>query len=211
MSDAACLVVDTIGPWCACAVQAGGRTTLRSEDIGRGHAERLALMVQAALADAGIRPVGLSRIGVNTGPGGFAATRVGVAFVRGLALSTSARALGVSNLDAVARRADPDGARMVMAVHDARRGDLVWRFYNEGQPMAGVRYGDVHAARSELETYDDVILTGPGAALLGVDSADFDPAPPLDALLALTAEAGAEAPLPSPLYARPPDVKLRGA
>ena len=45
MSGPAFLVVDTIGPWCACAVKVGDQIVMRAEEIGRGHAERLAPMV----------------------------------------------------------------------------------------------------------------------------------------------------------------------
>lgn len=204
------LVVDTIGPWCACALEADGVTHRAAEEIGRGHAERLPVMVEALLAKARIAPADLTRIGVNIGPGGFAGTRVGVAFARGLALATGAQAVGVCNLDALARRADPKGQRTVMAVHDARRGDLVWRVIAHGKPVTEISHGDGHAATDVLETYGDVVLTGSGAALLGADPAHFDPGPPLDALLALTAEATEDAPRPAPLYARPPDAKLPG-
>ena len=210
MNTPACLVVDTIGPWCACAVSIGDDVFEHAEDIGRGHAERLAPMVSELLEDAGIRPRSLDRIGVNIGPGGFAGTRVGVAFARGLALSTGMKALGVSNLDALALRADPEGARTVMAIHDAKRGDLVWRIFTHGRPVTDVSHGDARDAADEFEAFGDVILTGSGAVHLGADPHHFDPAPPLRALLALTERAPAHAPAPSPLYARPPDAKLPG-
>ena len=44
MTQSALLVVDTIGSWCACAVKAGDSVFERAEEIGRGHAERLAPM-----------------------------------------------------------------------------------------------------------------------------------------------------------------------
>ncbi|WP_440958406.1 tRNA (adenosine(37)-N6)-threonylcarbamoyltransferase complex dimerization subunit type 1 TsaB [Oceanicaulis sp. LC35] len=210
MTKPALLVVDTIGPWCACAVSTGDGVFERAENIGRGHAERLAPMAAELLEDAGISPPSLDRVGVNIGPGGFAGTRVGVAFVRGLALSTGAKALGVSNLDALALRADAEGDRTVMAIHDARRGDLVWRIFTHGRPVTEVSYGDARDAADEFEAFGDVILTGSGAVHLGADPSHFDPAPPLHELLALTERAAADAPSPSPLYARPPDAKLPG-
>lgn len=210
MSEPAFLVVDTIGPWCACAVKHADQIVMRAEEIGRGHAERLAPMVSEALEQAGLRPNALTRIGVNVGPGGFAGTRVGVAFARGLALSTGAQALGVSNLDALALRADPNGERTVMALHDARRGDLVWRLYTHGRPVTAVCSGTAHDAQDEMEAFGGMTLTGSGAALVGADPSHFDPAPPLHELLVLTERAPADAPSPSPLYARAPDAKLPG-
>lgn len=201
------LVIDTVGPWCAAALRVGEAVHQTSEDIGRGHAERLAPMVEALLADLDVNPTDLQRIGVNVGPGSFAGARVGVAFARGLALATGAKAVGVGLLPALARRADPDQSRTVMAVHDARREELLWTVFTHGEAVTGLERGSADHARSRIEAYGDVVLTGSGAAELGADPGHFDPHPPLDALLSLTAEAAEDAPSPAPLYARPPDAK----
>ncbi|XBQ17229.1 MAG: tRNA (adenosine(37)-N6)-threonylcarbamoyltransferase complex dimerization subunit type 1 TsaB [Oceanicaulis sp.] len=204
------LVLDTIGPWCAAALDTANGRFVRVEEIGRGHAERLAPMVEALLAEAGLPAGALSRIGVNTGPGSFAGARVGVSFARGLALSTGAQAIGIGLLPALARRADPKAERTVMAVHDARRGELLWTIFAHGAAVTGLERGRAEDAIEELEAYGDIHLTGSGASLLGADPAHFDPAPPLDALIALTREAAPDAPRPAPVYARPPDAKLPG-
>lgn len=206
----AILVLDTIGPWCAAALKTGGAVHRDAREIGRGHAEVLAPMVRDLIEAAGIAPTDLSRIGVNVGPGGFAGTRVGVAFARGLALSTGAQALGIGALDALARRTDPHGEKTVMAVHDAKRGELIWKIIAHGAPVTDLVRGDADDALTELEAYGDIHLTGSGAVCLGADPHHFDPAPPLDALLALTEAAPDDAPAPSPLYARAPDAKLPG-
>lgn len=205
------LVIDTTGPWCAAGLvgPAGGWHEV-GEPIGRGHAERLAPMVQALLNHAGIAPGALDRIGVATGPGSFAGTRVGVAFARGLALATGARALGISSLHAWARRADPNGRWSVAAIHDARRGDLLWQVFTDGAPVSNIERGGAEDARAALSAYGDVHMTGSGAVLLGADPAHFPAEPPLRALAALTGEAPHDAPPPAPLYARAPDAKLPG-
>ena len=49
------LAIDTAGPACAVAVVRDGAVLARtSEAIGRGHAERLMPMIEAALAKAGV-------------------------------------------------------------------------------------------------------------------------------------------------------------
>ncbi|KAA5803485.1 tRNA (adenosine(37)-N6)-threonylcarbamoyltransferase complex dimerization subunit type 1 TsaB [Alkalicaulis satelles] len=204
---AAVLVIDTSTSWCACALEAGGRVARRSEDIGRGHAEVLAPWVRDLMDEAGVAPRDLMRIGVNTGPGGFAGVRVGVAFARGLALAAGAQAVGVTALDAWARRADPDASATVFSVHDARRGELIWRVYRDGDALADPVRGDLEAARIAFDAHPGARLAGSGAALLG---APDDPAAPLDALLALTRAAPGDAPSPAPVYARAPDAKRAG-
>ncbi len=206
------LVIDTAGPWCACALEAGGAVRIRAQDIGRGHAEVLAPWVAALLDEAGCVPRDLYRIGVNVGPGGFAGVRVGVAFARGLALASGAKAVGVGALDAWALHADPDQTGDVLSVHDARRGELIWRLFRKGVPAGGMERGDLDAARAALNAALNATpgarLAGSGAALLGASG--FDPEPPLRALLALTRAAPADAPSPAPVYARAPDARLAG-
>ena len=205
------LALDTGSRWCAAAVRrADGQVFEAAEPIGRGHAERLAPMVQALLGEAGIAPADLARIVAATGPGSFAGTRVGTAFARGLALATGAQAVGVSNLDALARRADPKGVLTVAAIHDARRGELVVQVFTHGVPVTGPDLYSVSDALDELALYGDVHLTGSGAALLGADPAHHDERPSLAELLDLGEAAPLDAPPPSPLYARPPDAKLPG-
>jgi len=206
--NAPVLVIDTTGPWCACALETDGRVLLRAEEIGRGHAEALAPMARALLGEAALEPRALWRIGVNTGPGGFAGTRVGTAFARGLSLACGAQAVGVDGLAALARRADPEGRRTVIAVHDARRGELVWRVFEAGQAGGEAAAGGVEDARAALERHPGALLAGSGAALLG--GPVFDPEPPLEDLLALARAAPADAPPPAPFYVRAPDAKPAG-
>lgn len=205
------LVLDTTGRWCAAAIRRGdGQVFARSEAMTRGQAERLAPLVGELLTEAGVAPGAIARIGVAAGPGSFAGTRAGTAFARGLALATGAKAIGVSSLAAWAHAADPGRARTVAALHDARRGELAWQVFTRGEAVTEIRRLPVEEARAALADFGDVILTGSGAALLGADPAGFTDEAPLDALLALTAQAAGDAPLPSPLYARPPDAALPG-
>jgi len=202
------LVIDTAGPWCACALEMDGIVLVRAQDIGRGHAEVLAPWVSALLDEAGCRPRDLQRIGVNVGPGGFAGVRVGVAFARGLSLACGAQAVGIGALDAWALHADPDRIAEVLSVHDARRGELIWRWFRRGAPSGDLERGDVDAARAALAAEPGARLAGSGAGLLG--GPDFDPEPPLSALLTLTRAAPDDTPSPAPVYARAPDAKLAG-
>lgn len=199
------LALDSTGPWCSAVLSSNGNKVTESEDIGRGHAERLAPMVQSLFQQADRSPSELDRVGVATGPGSFAGTRVGVAFARGLALATGAQAVGITSLEVLARRADPDGAHTVAVLHDAKRDELIWQIFTHGRAVTQVERGDIAQARQVIIEFGDVRLTGSGAIHLGADPDHFDPEPPLDALLTLTAEAPDDAPLPAPLYARPPD------
>lgn len=215
----ALLAIDTTNAWCIAALRRPGHDDLvRAARIGRGHAERLAPMVADLLADAGLPPPDLSKIGVATGPGSFAGTRVGCAFARGLALATGAEAAGVSNLAVIARMADPLLQQRIAVIHDAKRGELVVQLFDRGQPAGGPERLTVEAATNWLRPLanEGVLPAGSGAAILHsalkrTDWPDdvFTKGPDLDPRILLDLSEVSTA-SPSPFYARPPDAKLPG-
>ena len=74
------LGLDTTGKACACALVDEGRIIAqKSEGIGRGHAERLAPMVDELLTQAGVKITDIDQISVCTGPGSFTGLRVALA------------------------------------------------------------------------------------------------------------------------------------
>ena len=202
----AILVFDTTGAECSVALRIDGQPDIvLSETIGRGHAERLAPMAQEALRQAGMEPRALKRIGVTIGPGGFAGTRVGVAFARGLALSTGARAYGISNLAVIAHSLS--ATRPLATVHDAKRGEVVlqiWR--DEADEAQRLSIEDASARVAGLA------LAGGGAALVACEGQNILDDGKLDlvALLDVAGQAGEDQSPPTPFYVRPPDAKLPG-
>jgi tRNA threonylcarbamoyladenosine biosynthesis protein TsaB len=124
---------------------ADGRTTQARDDPAAGahpgHATRLLEMARELLAAAEVSWREIDRIAVGVGPGTFTGLRVGVATARGLAQSLSAELVGVSSLRALAAgalAADPaaaeDGApTAVLAVIDARRGEVFAAAYERGE------------------------------------------------------------------------------
>ncbi len=213
------LVMDTTGPACSVALRVPGQADLVcSEAMARGQAERLAPMVAEVLAKAGLTPRDLERIGVTTGPGSFAGTRVGVAFARGLALATGADVVGISNLEWWAFEAHSEGLSTVLAVHDAKRGEFVVQRFEDGvpqtPPLLMIEEKAKNYALEALESGRPVsamIMTGTGARLLfPVPREDADFQPDLTRLLSFAEQAEAPFHPPKPFYARPPDAKLPG-
>lgn len=96
MTQPVTLGFDTSGPWCAAAVLVGDTVAAcRSEDMARGQAERLLLLLEDVLADAGLGWADLHRIGVGVGPGNFTGIRISVSAARGLAMGLAIPAIGV--------------------------------------------------------------------------------------------------------------------
>jgi len=184
------------------------------EEIGRGHAERLAPLVRELMEETGVTAGRLDRIGVVAGPGSFTGVRVGVAFARGLALTLDIPAVGISALACAARSADPARGKTVLAAHDVRRDELAWQIYERGAAKGEMRLDPVESVAGQARGMDDFILAGSGAMKLaaalggGLETAATEPPDPEQAAR-LAADARDLAP-PSPIYQRPPDAKLPG-
>ena len=202
------LVIDTSGPECAAGIYDAGASrmlAMRSETIGKGHAEVLPGMIEAVVGEAGVPLGALDRIAVTIGPGSFTGIRVGVAMARGLALSLGIPAVGVTTLAVVAEGSLHRG-KSVLALIDARRDELYAQlFADDGMAIGEATALHYDDARMEGEQHA-VILSGSGATILagGVS-------PQIDAMpLATIGTIGARLPKDtkaSPLYIRGADAK----
>lgn len=123
--SAAAGVRDADGTWCI---------SERFEAIGKGHAEKLLVLVRDVMSEAGLQYADLDRIAVTNGPGGFTGLRAGLAAARGLALASGKPLVALGSLELLAIAA----ARMVPAADaeaplviaaDARKGDVFLQFF----------------------------------------------------------------------------------
>ena len=207
------LIIDTALGACTAVAADGGRViAAETEDMARGHQERLGGMVRAVMAAAGWSFEDLHRIAATTGPGSFTGLRVGLAFAQGLGLALDRPVTGLSTLAALARDAGAEPGAVVWALIDARRGQVYGqRFVDHWpteDPAAALAIEDA-AARIAGET-GGVTLVGSGAALVAAQGARvIDRAAPSPEALARLATDQPEGKA-RPLYLRAPDAKLPG-
>ncbi|MEM0927737.1 MAG: tRNA (adenosine(37)-N6)-threonylcarbamoyltransferase complex dimerization subunit type 1 TsaB [Pseudomonadota bacterium] len=178
-----------------------GRAVSFSEEIGVGHAEKVAPACAKLFEEAGIEAADLTRIGVTVGPGSFMGQRVGIAFAKGLAMGSGAATVPMTTLEAIAEGA----GEAAQALIDARRGQVyAQRFTADGEPET----------EPSLISYEEgLTLLDDGRLALGSGVQAVDPgraAPTIiaarpEALLAIT-KTRAAAPLKT-LYLRAPDAK----
>jgi tRNA threonylcarbamoyladenosine biosynthesis protein TsaB len=113
-----------------------GSAAERSHQEGRMHAESLAPAIEEVCALSGLTVQDVDAIAVDVGPGLFTGLRVGVATAKALAQGLGIGVLAVSSLDILAAAADAetgsDGARTVVVVVDARRGEVFTSRYRFG-------------------------------------------------------------------------------
>lgn len=139
------LGMDTATAATSVALALGDGTTFSARDdpaAGEhpGHATRLLPMAADLLVQAGIGWRQLELIAVGVGPGAFTGLRVGAATARGLAQSLALPLTGFSSLRALAHAAlaqDPLAADRVLAVIDARRGEVFAAVYDRS-PAGGM-------------------------------------------------------------------------
>lgn len=212
------LVLDTAANLCSVAIfdaESGTMLAQISEDIGKGHAERLMAIMEQAVANAGIAINEIGKVVTSIGPGSFTGVRVGVATARGLALALRCPAIGVTTLEALAYDAGKAlSGRPVLSVIDARRDEFYAQFFaSDGTPASKPMIVTLPGIVEQLAGHgQNLVLAGSASALVNAKLER-----PLDVASAMatgTIEAFAQlgirsqdTALPSPLYLRGLDVK----
>lgn len=119
------------------AVADGARVLAERRTAGAvRHGETLAPAVASVLGAAGCRPADLAAVVVGTGPGPFTGLRVGMVSAASLADALGVPAYGVCSLDAVALGL-PEWAGTTVVATDARRREVYWAAYSDGERIEG--------------------------------------------------------------------------
>jgi tRNA threonylcarbamoyladenosine biosynthesis protein TsaB len=209
------LAVDTALGGCSVALVEGDKVLVHIfEAMDRGHAERLAPMVEEAMR--GVEFSSLTHLAVTTGPGTFTGQRVGLAFMRGLRLALHIPLTGVTTLEAIALAAMKEsGMAKAAAIHDARREEAYLLLRDGEQVILEPVVMPFADAVERIRAFGPCVLAGTGAAIakesLGAGftlSTIRQPDALWVARLARTMPVPQDA--PGPLYLRAPDAKLPG-
>lgn len=177
--------IDTATEACSAALYADGHVIERFEVAGRGHTERLLPQAQALLADAGLSFAQIDAFACGVGPGSFAGVRIGVGFVKGLALALDRPVVPVTSLAMLAQPALDGGAGSVIAAIDARMNEVYVGTFLRGTDGLAVasappRVSPPHTVRVEGDrtwtavgtgwgTHGEVLRAGVAGAIARVD------------------------------------------
>lgn len=204
------LGLDTTGAWCTAALVTPSHIiSQKSERIGRGHAERLAPMVEDVLQDAKVSPAQINRIAVCTGPGSFTGLRVALAFARAMALPRKVPVIGLSALRVLAVQTSPDNSSRIISAINAKRGEICWAAYENGQEISAPITQDIETAKSHIMRHGFDKIVGDGAELMDFPSAGQNHVSG-SVLAWLSMDCNPADFPPAPLYMRGPDAKLPG-
>lgn len=118
------LAIETATEACSVALIHGDELIARSEIAPRRHTGLVLPMADALLAEAGIGRHALDAIAVGRGPGAFTGVRLGVSLAQGMALALDLPVITISSLAALALEAPEDEGAAILAVIDARMGEI---------------------------------------------------------------------------------------
>ncbi len=139
-----------------------------SLDTPRDHAQRLAPTVQEMLSE-GFED--LEAYAVSIGPGSFTGLRIGVAFLKGLAMVYSRPTYAVSSLEVMAAAAlqSSKSKMSCMSVVDARRGNVFAGLFDADMnpdPTFPEGMYPAELIRERFGAEENLMWTGEGAALV---------------------------------------------
>ncbi len=205
------LAIHTADPACDIAIVRGGALLAHiHEPMQRGQDARLPGLVQQACVVAGISLTDIDRFGVVTGPGSFTGVRVGVAFVRGLALATKTAAIGITSLEA-ALPAGQQGSAIVVLSAKKRAPDITYwtQRFRSGLATGQAEEMPLAALIDLLQAHPHMVYGSAPALVAEMPEIDVHPAQPCAIRVAeLTAEFNPAEHPPRPVYAREPDALL---
>jgi tRNA threonylcarbamoyl adenosine modification protein YeaZ len=138
----------------------------------RRHGELLAPLIAETLAAAGSGVRELGAVVVGLGPGPYTSLRVGIVTAEALADALGIPAYGVCSLDGLA-----EPAATVTVATDARRREVYWARYLEGQRVAGPAVEAPAAVAARLGSGARVIGAG-GELYASVFGSAYDPSGP---------------------------------
>ena len=209
------LAVDTALGGCSVALLEDGKTLAHIfEAMDRGHAERLAPMVEEAMR--GFDFAALDRLAVTTGPGTFTGQRVGLAFMRGLRLALKRPLTGVTTLEVIAAAAmDETKQSRAAVIHDARREEAYLLLHDGGETVQQPVVMPFKDAITRIGTFGSCAVAGTGAVAAQESLGDefiLSSIRQPDALWVarLAQKRSPSHDAPGPLYLRAPDAKLPG-
>jgi tRNA threonylcarbamoyladenosine biosynthesis protein TsaB len=201
------LALDTSTAACTAALLEPDGTVVASRDeaIGRGHAERLMVMI-AEMLDGHVP----RRIIVGVGPGSFTGIRVGIAAAHGMAIGWSVPLDGMNSLALIAASAPPGDGKVAVAVAGGH-GELFVQVFDRATLTASGPVRNMAPAEAAFRI-DATMVVGSGAEALIAARGNGDAFPLFpSAIHALTLPPLLRSLECKPIYARAPDAKAKAA
>jgi tRNA threonylcarbamoyladenosine biosynthesis protein TsaB len=124
------LAIETSSELASCALLTGSTVIARESSGVRTHSQSVLPMVQELLAEAGVTLADCDAVAFGAGPGSFTGVRTACGVAQGLAFGAGLPVAPLVTLEAMAQACrERGGANEVLAVLDARMGEVYWAQY----------------------------------------------------------------------------------
>jgi tRNA threonylcarbamoyladenosine biosynthesis protein TsaB len=124
------LAIETSSELASCALLNGDTIVARESSGVRTHSQSILPMVQELLAESQLKLADCDAIAFGAGPGSFTGVRTACGIAQGLAFGAGLPVVPLVTLAAMAQACrDRTGATEVLAVLDARMGEVYWAQY----------------------------------------------------------------------------------
>lgn len=124
------LAIETSSELASAALLHGDRLIVRDAAGVRTHSQSILPMVQSLMTQAGITLAQCDAVAYGAGPGSFTGVRTACGLAQGLAFGLDLPVLAIVTLQAMAQACrEASGASDVLAVLDARMGEVYWAQY----------------------------------------------------------------------------------
>lgn len=125
------LAIETSSETASCALLSGDLLLARESNGVRTHSQSILPMVQELLREAGLTLSQCDAIAFGAGPGSFTGVRTACGIAQGLAYGAGLPVIGLVTLEAMALECHQrTGAADILAVLDARMGEVYWAQYH---------------------------------------------------------------------------------
>jgi len=171
------LALETSSELASCALLKDGALLWRESSGVRTHSQAILPLVQELLAEAGVALADCDAVAFGAGPGSFTGVRTACGIAQGLAYGAGLPVLPLMTLDAMALACrEESGATDILAVLDARMGEVYWAQYQGDKLVAGPALcapaavtplpaaGPITACGNGLSAYPDAFAGQPWAA-----------------------------------------------
>lgn len=162
------LALDTATRHATVAISSAPGHLVEREREVTTHSEGLLSLIDEALRAAGLRVTDLDAVICGRGPGSFTGLRIGLATAKGLCLAARKPLLCLSSLLPLGRAAAELGppGRLCVAVLDARREEVYYGLFRDGEPLGPEALARPEILGEELRRRGEpVLLAGDGALL----------------------------------------------
>jgi tRNA threonylcarbamoyladenosine biosynthesis protein TsaB len=124
------LAVETATEACSAALMIDGDITEQFCITTNGHSKLILPMIDALMADTGLKPTDLDGLAFGCGPGSFTGVRIATGIIQGIAFALDLPVVPVSNLAAVAQDFfDHNPENLAFVAMDARMNEIYWGVY----------------------------------------------------------------------------------